>query len=156
MGSEIGADVNFFLADVPFAVCTNKGERVEPLDIKQVYTHYIVFPEVFSSTKAVYEGFGRALTSDFNNANILIHGLRKRDFLLIEKGIFNGLKASAFRVSPCLTKVEQQFKNLRAGMYGMTGSGSAFFLFDGGIVSKTALYRMCKSKGWKVFRVQTY
>jgi 4-diphosphocytidyl-2-C-methyl-D-erythritol kinase len=156
IGERIGADVNFFLSRNRFAICANRGEKVTPLVVNRRYAHYVIFPKVFSSTKRVYEEFDGALTRVFNDANILIYGLKKRDFLLIDKGIFNALKMPAFSVNPCLRRVETFLRDTGARAYGMTGSGSAFFLFDDKTIKETTLYRECKSQGWEVFRVQTY
>jgi len=185
VGQQVGSDVNFFLSQQPFALCRGRGEIVEPVLISRKYGHDIVFPGIFSSTKSVYAEFaegacpepldcargrrrrracperaskGRVegLTSNFNGVSILINGLKNNDHSLIENSIFNALKTSAFRLNPRLHEVEEVLQRLSARAYNITGSGSAFFLFQENHTFRQQLYRSCRKRGWMVYRVRTY
>jgi len=156
VGQRVGSDVNFFLSQQPFALCRGRGEIVEPVSIARKYEHSIIFPALFSSTKSVYAAFSETLTSNFNGVSIVINGLKNNDHSLIENGIFNALKASAFRLNPRLQEVEEVLQKLSARAYNLTGSGSAFFLFHENHAFEQQLYRSCRKRGWVVYRVRTY
>jgi len=155
IGARIGSDVNFFLSDSPYALCTGRGEDVSPVSIPARYRYTIVFPRIFSSTKAVYSACSSRLTSDFNNVNILLHALKRRDYTLIDNGIFNALKTAAYSVSPKLARVEQLLHALPVQLCNMTGSGSAFFMFDKGILEQTTLNHLCRREAWMMYKVHT-
>jgi len=61
MGSRLGADVPFFLFDVPFAVGRQKGDRLEAIKSKQGFWHLLINPGFHLSTKDAYQSYDFAL-----------------------------------------------------------------------------------------------
>lgn len=125
LGKRLGSDVNFFLSQSSFAFIYGRGEKVIPFCAKPL-RHYIVWPQVFISTKKVYNNTRVKLTKFFCNVKILKYALTKGDKFLIDKLCFNLLEKKALSlcgklktVKKCLNKTGSEFR--------LTGSGSAFY-----------------------------
>jgi 4-diphosphocytidyl-2-C-methyl-D-erythritol kinase len=126
LGSQVGSDVNFFLAQSRFAVVCGRGERVIPLEGKTL-RHIIVWPKAHLSTKSVYQHTKAKLTKVLNNVNILKYALKKGDTSLIESNIFNALEKGALSLCQELRKAKEMLDK-RGVFSSVTGSGSAFYL----------------------------
>jgi len=129
LGSKLGSDVNFFLAQRRFAVISGRGQYVKPFDAK-TYNHFIVWPNLTLSTKKVYEKSRVKLTKFLCNVKMLKYALKKGDLTLIKKNIFNALDKSACNVCGKVRKLKNHLndKNIFARV---TGSGSAMYtIFD--------------------------
>jgi len=159
LGRQLGSDVNFFLSQSPLAFVEGRGETVTPLAMKGRLRHYIVWPGIRLSTKAVYRAVTAKLTKFFNNVKIMRYALAEADIFLLNKSIFNALEQSAFDVCKQLRAVKKRL-NESGIRFAMTGSGSAFF----GIAQLRSakeqqvfqLLRRQIPKGWSVFCAQTF
>jgi len=109
-GSRLGSDVNFFIAQSRWAYISKKGEAVVPLRIDTKLNYLLVYPNINTSTKIVYERATSGLTKFLDNVNILNYALRKKDYLLVEKLSFNCLEKSALFVYKKLKSVKALFK----------------------------------------------
>jgi len=126
IASEIGSDVVFFLKDTTFALCSGRGEIVEPVSIKGKLPYIlIVFPQKYISTKEVYQG----LKLNGNPLNIF-H--KFKDALISKKDIditnylFNRLEEVSFRLVKDIYELKKEMNIL--GLYSlMSGSGSSVF-----------------------------
>jgi len=58
LGSLIGSDVNFFLSQSSFAIISGRGEKVNPFK-GSVFSHVIIWPKVYLSTKRILKNFLR-------------------------------------------------------------------------------------------------
>lgn len=124
MGALLGSDVNFFLAQTPFALVRGRGEKVTPLDITARPCYYILYPGERLSTARVYKATKVKLTKFLNNVNIISYALNCHDYDLLGDNIFNVLERGAFRASGRL----RGYKGfLQKNGFTMSGSGSAFF-----------------------------
>ncbi|MDD5195308.1 MAG: 4-(cytidine 5'-diphospho)-2-C-methyl-D-erythritol kinase [Candidatus Omnitrophica bacterium] len=152
LGSRMGSDVNFFLAQTPFAFVWGRGEYVKPFDAKKL-THLIVWPKVSLSTKEVYQNTRVKLTKVLSNVNMLLYALKKGDIALIKQNTFNALEASAFSLCKQLYSVKNYCEH--KGIFcRMTGSGSAMYTFLEG--SKSASLRKRLARKWFVAEVVTF
>jgi 4-diphosphocytidyl-2-C-methyl-D-erythritol kinase len=152
LGEKIGSDVNFFLSQSSFAFLWGRGEKVIPFKAKKL-KHLIIWPKISLSTKRVYQNFQLYLTKYFNNVKILIYALKKRDFHLIKKNIFNALEKSAFSLCKELEYIKK-YLTKKGFWVKMTGSGSAFYITLEKEIS-TLRYKGIFSREWQVFEVQT-
>ena len=77
LAGELGSDVAFFLADTPLAVCTGRGEQIEPLPCSTRLHFVVAKPKSGLSTPAVF----RRWSSDqveLNTNPQREHGVRQR------------------------------------------------------------------------------
>ncbi len=153
LGTKLGSDVNFFLAESSFSLISGRGEKVVPLGINNKFKHFIIWPGINVSTKKVYDITRVKLTKFFNNANILKYGLKKKDAFLIKKGIYNALETRSFSVSKKLeTAKDILFKNKISSK--LTGSGGAFYT----VFSRMSLDKVKNllPKEWSIFETETF
>ncbi len=153
LGQKLGSDVNFFLSQSRFAILRGKGEKVEPLKIKQKLSHFIVWPKKSLSTKAIYAGQKAKLTKVFNNVKILQYALSRGDTFLIKKSIFNVLEKEACRACAELRKAKRCLAE-KGIFVKVTGSGSALYTL-GSSLGLSAFKKLFPSS-WVVFKVATF
>ena len=152
LGAPLGSDVNFFLAQSPFAFLYGRGEKVIPLGGKTLH-HFIVWPGISLSTKMVYGKAKLKLTKFLYNAKIVHYALEKGDAALLKKSIFNALEKTALSLCGQLREVKKFFDN--NGMFcKITGSGSAVYtIFDKDLPST---FENVFPKNWTIFKVKTF
>jgi len=159
LGSRLGSDVNFFIAQSAWAYISKRGEEVEPLDIDTKLKYLLVYPDINTSTKLVYEGVTSGLTKFLDNVNILKYALRKRDYLLVEELSFNCLEKSALFIYKKLESVRALFR--KGGFFcQLSGSGSTFFTIlrfpPYKRINTDILVNKFRERGFFVFAAQTY
>ncbi len=152
IGKQLGSDVNFFLANSKFAYVSGRGQIVKPLVSKMKLNHFIIWPKIFVSTKAVYKNSKVKLTRFFSNVNIMEYSLKKLDDALLEKGVYNCLEKSAFNLYPELAKIKSTL-NKENIFSVMSGSGSAFFTMG---IKNSRKIKKFLSNNWEVHRVETF
>jgi 4-diphosphocytidyl-2-C-methyl-D-erythritol kinase len=131
LGSEIGADVSFFVHCKP-AIIRGVGESVEPLPILFDACFVLCSPETALSTAMVYAQSDRlsrrrqstSLTTRSLESNIadFVSGHRPLTDLLV-----NDLEEAAAQICPDVRRLKSELLNLGAQGASMTGSGSAVF-----------------------------
>jgi 4-diphosphocytidyl-2-C-methyl-D-erythritol kinase len=126
LAGEIGSDVTFF-THAPAAVCRGRGERVEPVPLKESYHFVLVCPPVGMSTSDVY----RQVVPPEQPRSIgpVLEALAHGDLADLGRGLFNRLQAVAEALRPELTRVRDALASLGPLLDGsmMSGSGSAYF-----------------------------
>jgi len=172
LGKQLGSDVNFFLSQSKFAFLEGKGEKVTLLAIKQKFSHFIIWPGIFISTKKVYSGMrvyparsikfnkknkktsnGVELTNFFNNDNIMRYALKKGDISLIRQSAFNALEKRALSLYAELQLAKTHLE--KCGIFArVTGSGSAFYTV--GDIGSLAKVKRLVPKKWTVFQASTF
>ena len=63
LAGELGSDVAFFLADAPLAVCTGRGEQLEPLRCPTRLHFVVAKPQSGLSTPAVFQRWSQLHTN---------------------------------------------------------------------------------------------
>ena len=126
MSKPIGSDVPFFIECKP-ARCKGKGEKLEPITVKNDYHVLIVKPEDGCSTKEVYAKFDEH--PHYNAADIdnVIKALEEGDDDLLEKSMGNSLQAVASELVPEIKVIIDKLKAKGLRLVMMTGSGSSVF-----------------------------
>ncbi len=150
LGRTLGSDVNFFLSQSRFAFIWGRGEKVRPFEAKIRLKHHIIWPGKSISTKEVYARLKPKLTKFFNSANILQNALKRKDSLLIKKGLFNALEEGACAFCPELRKAKLYLAG-RGIFAKVTGSGSALYTIDTPLAFENNL-----PSSWKVFEAETF
>lgn len=123
MGSQLGADVAFFVYGVP-ALATGIGEKIEP--VSGLFSHHliIVFPGFGVSTALVYKKCNLALTRCEKIHNVPdLTG----DSGIVENLLCNDLETAAIAEHPEIETVGQALLKANAAGVLMSGSGSAVF-----------------------------
>ncbi len=152
LGSRIGSDVNFFLAQTPFALVEGRGEKVTPWRFFWDLEYFVVCPRISVSTSLIYKELrikGK-LTKSFSNVNIILHALKNKDHALLKEGLFNILEKTTFTCFPNLEKKAHILKKLG---FVMSGSGSAFFQV---IERKNKINTEFFKKDFLTFRVKSF
>lgn len=144
LAGELGSDVAFFLADTPLAVCTGRGEQIEPLPCS-TRLHFVVAkpksglstPAVFrewSSASGNHSGSGALLTAQPTltitaqpTVTSFVESLACHDVGATARRLHNGLQAPAEALNPDVRQMRQLFERLPVIGHQMSGSGSSYF-----------------------------
>lgn len=160
LAKQIGSDVPFFIYGLPFALAELRGDKISPLKAlnKLRLWHILVVPKIKVSTPIIYAEWDRysKLTRPKYNVKILTLALRKRDFVLLSKALFNSLEGVTLKLYPQAMRVKERLKLLGLKSILMSGSGPAIM----GIVSSKkeaiALREQLKgSRFWQPFVTRT-
>lgn len=134
-GAELGSDVPFFFSQGT-ALCTGRGEEVQPLPLLPLQPVTLIKPKIGLSTPVVY-------------ANLDINSLPLRDpekaleaFYRGESDSFNDLETTAFRLMPSLATLKEEGLNKGFSSVTLCGSGSALFCLGEGssFISNSSFY----------------
>lgn len=125
LAAQLGSDVNFFLAPSGLALCTGRGESIQPLRY-QHHFHFVVArmnaglstAQVFAHCKP--EGVARS-TRD------LLHNLERGDAFSASQSLYNALQAPAERLETELADMKSRFHELPVIGHSMSGSGTAYY-----------------------------
>ena len=138
LGSQLGADVPFFIADSPFAIGSQRGDKISSLKAlsRLRLWHVLVVPKLHVSTAEVYQKWDDLaqkvrLTSAVSSVKLITLALRRKDFSLLGKALFNSLEQVSINLYPQIGRVKKKLSRLGAKSILMSGSGPAVF----GIVS---------------------
>ena len=151
LGSQIGSDVNFFLAQTDFAQISGRGEKVLRIHAKPL-KHTLIWPNVNLSTREVYGTYKAKLTKFINSDTLLRFALSRGDMALLRVSIFNALEKPA--LSLCRELRTAKTKLLDNNIFAhVTGSGSALYT-----ISEKSVYQLARRilpKNWFICEVHT-
>lgn len=141
LGNQLGSDIAFFLHNCSWALGEGRGEKITKLDISKKYWHILVTPKVKMYTPKVYNSFNlKTLTNKKDNANILIHYLKKGNIDKIILLLLNNLDQSIVSIAPNLQNVVGRMEAF--GVKGVSFSGSGPSVF-GIIQSRQEAQHLC-------------
>jgi 4-diphosphocytidyl-2-C-methyl-D-erythritol kinase len=130
VASEIGSDVPFFLAGGA-AVCSGRGERVEPTPLPAGIPCVVLQPPRGLATSEVYShvDLKRVLTRSQSAARLsrLTESLCAGDWRGLATGLHNRLQEAAAQISPWVKRLATAFGRLPFVAHQLTGSGAAYF-----------------------------
>lgn len=142
IGMMFGSDIPYCLYN---EICLVKGigEKIYPLNYKIVDDIIVVFPNIFLSTKNVFNNFKKA--NNFNEFRLDTYDYMEND-----------LEQASFLIEPKLRNVKKYLEELGFIKVMMTGSGSAFI----GITKKEQsdyIYKKIKKEtNWFVSKNKIY
>ena len=126
MGNELGSDMAFFFA-CGTALCTGRGENVEPIEGVGPFRFSLVYPGFPSITRDVFQNLNLVLTKTKNDSSKFIDILRNGTPQALATAFFNRLEEAAFRTASSLRLFRELLKSKGLGAYFLSGSGSTFF-----------------------------
>jgi 4-diphosphocytidyl-2-C-methyl-D-erythritol kinase len=161
LAGSIGSDIPFFIYNTPFARGTDRGNRIKPLkglsNLK--IWHVLVVPKIEVSTPFIYKKWDMysGLTRPGYSAKLLISALRKSDFSLISKSLFNSLERITAGLYPEVVRIKERLMSLGLKSILMSGSGPAVFAIVSSRKEAVSLCRQLKEENrfWQVFVSQT-
>lgn len=131
IAKKFGADIPYCLFDSP-AIVTGIGETIDELDYKFIEDIYIIYPNIFVSTKEIFEN-----VVQYDNKtpkDVLIDYIKKNDY---DSLLYNGLEKASFKLYPELQMLKERL--VKYGYVVMSGSGSAFVLIPNKLTTKEQL-----------------
>ena len=160
IAGRLGADVPFFLAQVPWALGRGRGDEIEPLECPAQLWHLLVYPQFPVPTKSVYQAFrpGGRLTGQGPDVTLLIRALRGNQVQKVRDLLFNALEPTVEALYPALSTVKaaiERRSGLRCPM--VSGSGSTVVALCSDRAEAGAAVQRLASEfpSWRVFVSQT-
>jgi 4-diphosphocytidyl-2-C-methyl-D-erythritol kinase len=127
LAQRIGSDVPFFLYKCSWALGTNRGDDIEPLNLNAKLWHVLVIPRIKIYTKEVFGGLNLRLTKPGDDVNILLHALRKKQFSRLGSLFLNDLESRILQLHPSLGQLKEKLKKLGLGGVSFSGSGPSLY-----------------------------
>ena len=137
IGARLGSDIPFFVHAIGArlqgrrivgALCTGRGEKIEPLDGPAGAPLVIVKPAYGLSTAEVY---GACEPTDYNNrpaqSRTVVDCLRRGAWREAAPLLRNTLQNAAERVAHGVTLIRQWFERANVVAHQLSGSGTAYF-----------------------------
>ncbi len=162
LGRKIGADVPFFIADIPFGLGTQRGDEISALQglHKVRLWHILVFPRFSVSTPLIYQTYDRiksfGLTKPQYNVKILLLTLEKNPLSWAGGVLFNSLEQVSVKLYPEIQRVKDDLIHFGVKSVLMSGSGPTVF---GITASRKQALTACRSLSrlgrWAVFAART-
>lgn len=125
LAARLGSDVPFFVADAAWALCTGRGEELEPLPVRGCLSLVIARPQNGLSTAAVYRNCRPE--PDRQSVTMLQEVLHQGPIHRAAYSLLNSLQAPAEMLSIDVRELKDRFERLPLIRHQLTGSGSAYF-----------------------------
>lgn len=138
MGLKLGADVPFFVHDLPAAWASGIGEQLMPAEPLRGYTVLLVNPGIAVSTKWAYETFSQvagriALTAAGKQFNLSNFPAESDSRIFQPEMLHNDLETVTAEKHSVIGRLKQRLLSAGAAGAMMSGSGSTVFgLFAAG------------------------
>ena len=164
MAGFLGADVSFFLADTSFAIGTDRGNRIKPINYAESFWHTVISPNIMLLSGEVYKLYSEVhplnLTSTGSIDKILSPTLNISNISRLKALLHNDLESIVLSREPLIKAI----KNTLAGDGEnslVSGSGpSVFCLYETRKealrAKENCLGRFPDSKGWRAYITKTY
>jgi 4-diphosphocytidyl-2-C-methyl-D-erythritol kinase len=126
LAAQLGSDVAFFLGG-PLALCTGRGEKVTPLDIRYDFTALLVIPSVNVSTARVYAHYVHDADLYRRHHDQIASLLSENRIDSVARMCVNMLAGVCFALESDLATLKSRIEGLGIGPLCLTGSGSGLF-----------------------------
>lgn len=128
LAALLGSDVPFFI-NTKIALCTNRGEIINELDIKVPNINVLLIkPQLGLSTKEVYQNYKYNGVSKMENINNIINALETNDINKLKNNIFNDLAPIALKLNKQLNQLCSELSQNHT-IY-ISGSGPTMYIID--------------------------
>lgn len=162
---EIGADVSFFIYNIPFALGRQRGDSITQIHTlgKRRFWHILVVPRIKVSTPLIYKKWdeysevpSERLTIPQYDVKLLISAIEKNNLFLLSSVIFNSLEQITTKVYPQIRRIKEKFIQIGLKSFLMSGSGPTMFGFVSSRKEALSLQeRLKKNRSWQVFVTHT-
>ena len=127
MGLQLGADVPFCI-EGEASLAENIGEKLTNIEgLSQDAFILVCKPELFVSTKEVYESIDSKIIKKRPDNKLLIRLLKENNIELLSKSMYNVLESITKEKYPVISEIEKIMINNRALGAMMSGSGPTVF-----------------------------
>lgn len=129
LACQLGSDVPFFLYNKP-ALCTGRGEVINPLDIEFKDVPFLIMKPKFGlSTKEIYSnyhyhGINKSITIDK-----IIKSMKEKKIEELDQLIFNDLEPVALGINQNLKDIFSSIERLSYNPH-ISGSGPSIFILN--------------------------
>ena len=128
MAAILGSDVPFFI-DMQLALCTGRGEIVNPCNISyKSFDILLIKPQSGLSTKEVYKAYKYDGISKKEKIDAIINALHYCDTFSLKQSIFNDLTNVALSLNNELKDIFSDLKD-KTDIY-LSGSGPTMFIIN--------------------------
>lgn len=125
LAAQLGSDVPFFVADDACALCTGRGEKMEPIRVRQCLHLVLAKPQSGLSTAGVYKGCTPEPHGP--SAENWLRDWQRGTLTGAAQGLHNSLQTPAEILNADVTRLRDRFSELPVCGHQLTGSGSAYF-----------------------------
>lgn len=125
VGAAVGSDVPY-LCHAGAAICTGRGEHIEPVEAPAGLDLCVLWPHAELSTAAVFAACTPSLTPLKERASVLFSQLRRGPgWSGVGALLFNRLESAARALCPPVAQLLETVQDIDTQGFVMTGSGSA-------------------------------
>jgi len=124
--AKLGSDIPFFIKGKT-ALCSGRGEKITPIEVKSEMNYLVIFPRINISTSIIYRNLKIDLTKKIIDVSFFLDALKHRKLADISKLLYNRLEEVIFATYPDLLDVKSALDHFDFCGLSVSGSGSAFF-----------------------------
>ena len=124
--AKLGSDIPFFIKGKT-ALCSGRGEKITPIEVKSEMNYLVIFPHINISTATIYRNLKIDLTKKIIDVSFFLNALKHPKVAGICKLLFNRLEEVVFTTYPDLLDVKKTLDHFDFCGLSVSGSGSAFF-----------------------------
>ena len=124
--AKLGSDIPFFIKGKT-SLCSGRGERITPIEVKSKMNYLVIFPHINISTTTIYRNLKIDLTKKIIDVSFFLNALKQHKVAGISKLLFNRLEEVIFATYPDLLDVKRDLDHFDFCGLSISGSGSAFF-----------------------------
>ena len=124
--AKLGSDIPFFIKGKT-SLCSGRGEKISPVEVRNKMDYLILFPHVHISTETIYKNLKIDLTKKRKDVSFFLNALKQPQIAGISKLLFNRLEEVIFTTYPDLLDVKRALEHFDFCGLSVSGSGSAFF-----------------------------
>lgn len=124
--AKLGSDIPFFIKGKT-SLCSGRGEKITPIEVKNEMNYLIIFPHINISTTTIYRNLKIDLTKKIIDVSFFLNALKHHKVAGISKLLFNRLEEVIFSTYPDLLDVKMALGHFGFCGLSVSGSGSAFF-----------------------------
>ncbi|MDP2897884.1 MAG: 4-(cytidine 5'-diphospho)-2-C-methyl-D-erythritol kinase [bacterium] len=139
MAAELGSDVPFFI-EGGIALCTGRGEIVQPLSPAPPFTGVLVTPKSRFKTSEMYALLAQD-DSDGPDLDDMLRSIESGDLASVCSALFNSFTTAAFRLAPELPRLRHILHRLGSMSVVLCGSGPTLLGVFQGIAQGEAAMR---------------
>jgi len=125
LAGRLGSDVPFFLADSSIALCSGRGEKIEPVRVSTSLHFVVAKTSSGLSTPAVYRACQPDNTGQ--NVDLFLKSIQAGAICRMAQRLHNGLQPPAETLSNDVRRLRSLFEQQPVVGHQMSGSGSAYF-----------------------------